>query len=227
VCTIGISQILGSLLLLFNRTRLLGTVVLMPVILNIIFIDYFYELNVGVLIHAIILFGGLIYLLMIDYTRLVDFFLVNVGRDLSYPVGNNFFKISGRLSIVVVPLLLIAMYESPNKHPELRGKYDVTALKLNGKLMPAPTCDSLLTVVYFDSGNDLVFEFNGLQRRMIGRYTLDESSGTITSEWHYPKSAVDKEFQGVLKRDGGRVEVSGLVAGDSILVVLDKKVSTK
>ena len=94
--TIAVSQIAGSMLLLFNRTRLLGAVVLFPVMLNIIFIDYFYDLDLGVLMHALILFAGLIYLLMMDYDRLVEFFLKHKSSDASVNTPNVFLKYIGR-----------------------------------------------------------------------------------------------------------------------------------
>ncbi len=42
IVTIGILQILGGTLLLFNKTKLLGVTILLPILLNIFLIDYFY-----------------------------------------------------------------------------------------------------------------------------------------------------------------------------------------
>jgi hypothetical protein len=74
VCIIGGIQILGSFLLLFNRTRLAGVFVLLPVILNIILLNACYHMEWGESIQAIELMIALCYLLFCEYRRLVEFF---------------------------------------------------------------------------------------------------------------------------------------------------------
>jgi hypothetical protein len=223
VCVIAGSQIIGSLLLVFNRTRLLGLIVLMPVLLNIIFIDYFYELNFGVLLHALIVWIGVVYLLLLDYDRLVEFFLKYTPDETSLRIRNTFLKNIGRFSILFVPLLLIAVNGSPNKHPGLRGKYAVAALKVNGKPIMAPTCqDSLLTLVYFDLANECVFEFKSQQKRMFGTYSLDDKHEQLMVSWHFPPAAKEKQFKGTFSQAGDTVALSGTIGNDTIQVSLRK-----
>ena len=222
-CTIAAAQILGSMLLLINQTRLLAVIMLLPVMLNIILIDYFYELDLGVLIHALIHLGALIYLLMLDYHRLIAFFIRHQVKDARIATSRPI-KLVGRLSVIVVPLLLIFIAGAPDKHPELTGKYTVTDLVVNGSRINAPTCsDSVLTLVYFDIGNDCVFEFNGQQRRMFGSYDLN-LDGAISTSWHYPPEAKSKGFTGKLwitRKD--EVELKGMIEGDSIRVRLQRQ----
>lgn len=221
VYTIAATQILGASLLLFNRTRLVSLVLLVPVMLNIVLIDVFYELERGVLVHALFLSAGLIYLLLLDYRKLVACFLDKDSTTFSMPWRNDLLKYAGRLSIIVIPLLLIMSLGPRDKHPGVTGKYTVTAS--GGDKLLAPKCDSVLTRVYFDFGNDCVFEFNGLDKRMFGTFNLDDRTGTLTTKWHYPKSASDKSFSGVLKRiDDDEVELSGVMNKDSIRVKLKK-----
>jgi hypothetical protein len=221
-CVIAGSQIIGSLLLVFNRTRLLGLIVLMPVLLNIIFIDYFYELDFGVLLHALILWIGVVYLLLLDYDRLVGFFLKYTPDETSFRIRNTFLKNTGRFSILFVPILLIAINGSPNKHPRLKGKYSVAAMKVNGKPMMATTCqDSLLTLVYFDLHNECVFEFNSQPRRMFGTYNLDDKHEQLTISWHFPPAAKEK-FQGTLTQADTTVVLNGTIGNDTIQVSLRK-----
>jgi hypothetical protein len=218
--TIGLSQIAGAMLLLFNRTRLLGIIVLIPIMLNIILIDYFYELNTGVLVHALILFAALIYLLLLDYQRLTVFFLKHhdeASLDSSHTV-----KYAGRLSVIVIPLLLIYKVGSPDSHPAITGKYSVSDMKINGKSRLATSCaDSLLTLVYFDIGNECLFEFNGQKRRFYGMYTWDEKDGNMFANWHFPMEAKEKPFKGILKKkNADELELSGMIQSDSMLVTL-------
>lgn len=221
--TIGLSQIAGSLLLVFNRTRLLGVIVLLPIILNIVLLDYFYGLEMGVLIHALTVMAGLLCLLALDYKRLVDFF-VKHRIDSSFQTNNRVMKYIGRLSIVFIPLLVIAAKPSPDKHPEVTGKYRVTEMNINGKTgLATSPCDSLLTVVYFDIANDCVFEFNGVNRRMYGSYALD-AEGRMQTQWHYPPAAKDKIFSGRLKKlANDEIELIGHVQQDSLRVKLTKQ----
>ncbi|RAW00739.1 hypothetical protein DQQ10_14265 [Pseudochryseolinea flava] len=222
-CVIALSQIAGSLLLLFNRTRLLGVVVLFPVMLNIILIDYFYELDPGVMLHALILFLGIVYLLALDYQRLVDFFLRFRSAETSLQMPRSV-KEAARLSVLIIPLFLIALFGSPDKHPTLTGKYAVKNMIVNGTEGIAQTCtDSLLTLVYFDIANECVFEFNGQKRRMYGTYALEETKGSMSTKWHYPPSAIDRQFQGVLQQLGkGEVQLTGTFKNDSVSIRLAK-----
>lgn len=221
--TIGASQIVGSMLLLFNRTRLLGAVFLLPVMLNIILIDYFYELDLGVLIHALILLAGLIYLLLLDYQRLVAFFIQYRGTDAVQV--NRVVKLAGRMSILVLPLLIIATYGSPDKHPGMTGKYAVTDLRINNVPKMTETCsDSLLTTVYFDIANDCVFKFNSLERRMFGSYDLQEGNGQIHITWYHPPNARGTSFDGVVKRNNEtEIELVGRFQNDSMRVKLQRQ----
>lgn len=130
---IGIFQIMGSVLLMFNRTRLFGAVFLMPMLLNIIIMDYFYELDLGVQIHAWILFAGIVYLIFLDYDRLSTFFFNHDSNITAVRMKSNVVKYVVRLSVVMLPILIIAIKPSPNQHPDLRGKYVVQDVSMSFK----------------------------------------------------------------------------------------------
>jgi hypothetical protein len=219
---IGISQIIGSSLLAFNRTRLLGSIFLLPILLNIIFIDYFYELDLGVQIHAWILFAGVVYLIFLDYDRLLTFFFKHNSDNTSVSQRNNVFKYIARLSIIAIPLLLVVIKKYPNNHPELRGKYHVIEVSINGKkVSPRNDADSVLTRVYFDIADECVFEFNGLRRRIFGTYHL-ENGKSITTKWHFPETMKAKPFKGSVTRTQDGVSLKGVIANDSIVAILKK-----
>ena len=57
VLFIGISQLIGGLLLLWDKTKLLGVAILIPILLNIIVVDIFFKISVGALFSAIFYFG--------------------------------------------------------------------------------------------------------------------------------------------------------------------------
>jgi len=60
---IALLQVLGSLLLFFRRTRLFAIFILLPVMLNIMLVDIFYQLNPSALFQSLVLTGGLVYIL--------------------------------------------------------------------------------------------------------------------------------------------------------------------
>ena len=70
---IAFLQVIGSLLLFFRRTRLFAIFILLPVMLNILLIDIFYQLNPGALLQSLVLTGGLVYLLSNYYQELTSF----------------------------------------------------------------------------------------------------------------------------------------------------------
>jgi hypothetical protein len=220
VVVIGILQIAGSFLLLFTRTRLLALMIILPVLLNIVLIDFFYSLAPGVLAHAIFILLSAIYLLLLDYDRLLLFFVKHDNMQSSFSAGKSL-KYVGRISILLLPILLIAINESPDKHPELNGKYSVKSMTIDGTPMMATSCaDSLLTLVYLDRANECVFEFNHQKRRLYGTYEMPATDQIIVS-WHFPRGK-DK-FIGTIHRVNNKLELSGTIAGDSLSVALEQE----
>lgn len=67
---IGISQILGGGLLLFNKTKLIGVSILVPILLNIIVVDFFFEISNGAMLSAILYFGMCCYILYYNKKQL-------------------------------------------------------------------------------------------------------------------------------------------------------------
>src|SRR4029078_9999284 len=107
-CIIALLQITGALLLLFHRTRLLGIFILLPVLANILLMDIFYEIGSSVVVHTSIMMAGLLYFLVIEFNRLKDFFL-NATNRLPQLHLSRYLKLIIRLSIIYIPILLIAM----------------------------------------------------------------------------------------------------------------------
>ena len=220
-CIIAGFQITGAMLLLFRRTRLVGVFVLLPVLANILLMDIFYQIGDSVVVHASIMMLGALYFLFIEFNRLKEFFFA--AKD-QLPALNlpKYFKMAIRLSVIYVPLLLIAMHGKPDKYPQLTGKYEVKQLKMNQQMLYRGSCaDSILTVVYFDIRNGCVFEFNTPQRRWNGTYTIE--SDHLEISWRSP---ADKPvFKGIMFPAGssGNLMLTGVLGKDSISIVLQKE----
>ncbi|MBO6792699.1 MAG: hypothetical protein JJ895_02220 [Balneolaceae bacterium] len=71
---IGGSQVIGSLLLLFERTKILGAAILVPILMNIIIVDYFYEISIGAMMSAISYFIAINFVLFYNRERIFEAF---------------------------------------------------------------------------------------------------------------------------------------------------------
>ena len=66
---IGLFEVIGALLILFNKTRILGAIVLTTILVNVILQDIFYSVNQGAL-QAAIIYQAIIFCII--YLRRVE-----------------------------------------------------------------------------------------------------------------------------------------------------------
>lgn len=213
--TIALTQISGSLMLLFRRTRLSGLVVLTPVLVNIILIDFFYHLHTWVLIHALVLMSAVSYLLYQYRQDLVDIFLRIAPDTIPWRIGW-----PGKLAVICIPAILLATYHFPDEHPAFTGKYRVDGLRVNGiPQKVTSTTDSILTTVYMDLNDEWVMDFNHYNNRHIGTY--DYKDGSIKVQWRYP-AEFDLQMEGTFapapEQNGFRF--NGVLGKDSLQMLL-------
>ncbi len=108
---IAIIQIGGAYLLLFRRTLLLGATILFSFMLNLTLINVFYQMNAGALLQSVILTIGILFLMLLDYDRLVAFFLKSKSSlpslTLTRPIKNGL-----RLSVILLSLLFTLYLKS-------------------------------------------------------------------------------------------------------------------
>ena len=69
---IGLSQIVGGGLLLFNKTKMIGVGILIPILLNIIVVDFFFEISAGAMLSAILYFLMCCYILYYNKKQLIE-----------------------------------------------------------------------------------------------------------------------------------------------------------
>ncbi len=68
---IGIGEILGAFMLLFNRTKLIGSFILITIMINVIVFDIFFLDKYGALASAILYFIMLLIILYINKTKIM------------------------------------------------------------------------------------------------------------------------------------------------------------
>ncbi len=193
---IALVQLLTAWLLLFARTRLLGAFLAIPLLGFIILMDFFYKLPWGVLLHGLILMTGVLYILVRDQKFIVQ----RLFSILPYPleISSKALEVFLRILLIALPGFLCLRLVSPDRHPELTGKYHVDQLFIDGKsFMIESSRDSLLSHVYFDLDNELVFRFNDYRRQWIGTY--EYQNGHFRIHWRYPDKTYPS-FEGNLKQ---------------------------
>ena len=101
----------------------MGVFILLPLLANILLMDIFYQIGYSVVVHASIMMAGILYFLVMEFNRLKEFFFAATNRlpELRF---SRYVKLTIRLSIIYIPLLLIAMHGKVDKYPALTGKYD-------------------------------------------------------------------------------------------------------
>jgi hypothetical protein len=204
ILAIGLIQIFGGVFLLFSRTRLIAVFILIPVLLNIILLDIFYEIEFGPLTLAITLFLGVMYFLLIEYDRLKTFFLHSTTKLPAIAFKSNAFKNLLRLAVVIVPMVVILTNKrlAPyvfNKTQLPKGRYEVKQLSIDDKIIDVTDCrDSIVTMVYLE--HDIVFQYHDVNKRLFGQYKYDDQAKQIKAVWHYPRERNDTLTATVTKK---------------------------
>lgn len=102
---IALIQISGGYLLLFRRTLLIGAIILFALLSNLTLINIFYQMNAGALVQSVVLTIGVLFLILLDYKKLVVFFLKTKSNLPSLNFNSVFVKNGIRLSAIVLSLL--------------------------------------------------------------------------------------------------------------------------
>lgn len=127
-------QIIGSVLLLFRRTLLLGVLVLLPVMLNIVLINVFYTIGPITLFTSILITCGLVNLFLQHKVDIIRFF--NQYKSTLPSLGNNFSRSIARVLCIVVPCLFVVYYNyDVHLSKKYFGKWNVEKMLRNGELV--------------------------------------------------------------------------------------------
>lgn len=102
---IALIQIIGGYLLLFRRTLLISSIILLSLLLNLTLINIFYQMNAGALLQSVLLTIGVFYLVLLDLKKVIDFFSKTKSNLNSIEVNGVFLKNILRLSAILLSLL--------------------------------------------------------------------------------------------------------------------------
>lgn len=102
---IAIIQIVGGYLLLFRKTLLLGAFILFSLLLNLTLINIFYQMNAGALMQSVLLTVGVLFLIVLEYKKVIDFFFKTKSNLPSINNNNLLLKNLLRISAIILSLL--------------------------------------------------------------------------------------------------------------------------
>lgn len=106
---IGGTQIIGALLLLFNRTKLIGVAILIPVLVNIIAVDYFFQISTGALLSAISYLTAMLLVVFVNRDHIKEALISLLPT--SEPDNSSFSIRMIRLAVSVGIMMLIIFLE--------------------------------------------------------------------------------------------------------------------
>jgi hypothetical protein len=187
---IGCLQLTGSTLLLFKRTRLLGVLILSPILANIIVTNITYSIGIGVTLMAFSLLLGCIIIILEDYEKIKQ--LIFPSKDKKEESKNKFNSLITAF-IIIIPLVLGFINYKPHTNPDIIGTYSVKGYSANGKIVDYQNCnDTLLTVIYFDENQDCIFKYgNDFDVLKVGKLKTTKYKKTLEVIWRYPKNYSD------------------------------------
>jgi len=107
---IGISQLIGAFCLLFSKTRLIGVIILIPILVNIIVFDIIFLDAYAALVNAIVYFLMLLGILYFHKEKIVEVF-----RILSTQKKKEKVVLKTRLKTIAIVICIIAIIFTINQ----------------------------------------------------------------------------------------------------------------
>jgi hypothetical protein len=224
VVSFALIEMIGAVLILFRKTRMLGIFMLIIITAGIVLIDFLYDVNKGVFIEACILLMGLLYIAFQDRKKIVDFFFNTSDAIRSYKFKNIILKNVIRFSALLLPFLFLYPNYKPAKHKALIGKYAVMKLYINGKNISLDiNSDTILSHVYFDLGEYFAFTYNHFNKTKVGKFSFDENTRLLLCSWIKPTPTTDTLFAKLsILSSVNTMMLNGKMGSDSIIMELLK-----
>ncbi len=184
---IALFQIGGSILLLYRRTTLLGVMILLPVMVNIVFINLFFSIAPGAFFNSVIFTLGLTFLLLLDINKLKAAFWDLMERLPPINMGGNWGKHGLRfLPIVAAFSLVLFLVRTNENETVLKGTWKVVNMARNGQMLQSDAWLADTTAynrIYFAGWYGCVFSPNPYRYRpaesLRGTYKFDSTKNTL------------------------------------------------
>jgi len=221
-------QIGGSILLLFRRTTLLGAAVLLPVMINIVLINFFYDINPGAFMNSVLFSLGLLYLLLMRRDELIQVFLRTGSNLPELRLGG--FRYLFRFLAVACAFGMIYYFTTLRPPAPLAGKWTIDRLVRNGDTIKGSawlTDSTAWTTVYVEEYGSLGLCPNPYvyddDRSSWARYTYNSTKRQLQLIFHRSKpEGHDTVVAAVSHFDGRHMQWQGVMGRDTMLFLLSK-----
>jgi hypothetical protein len=158
---LGLCQIGGAILLLFRRTTLLGVCVLLPVMINVVLINIFYDIGRAPFVNSLIITFALIYLFSLRWNEIKAVLFANAPSMRA--IKTDVFKSITKLLVIVAAFATIWYFISTEKASPFTGKWEVKEFIRNGKVIKDNDWlkDKIVwRNIYFEEGSKVAFSSN-------------------------------------------------------------------
>ncbi|MFN8345367.1 MAG: DoxX family protein [Spirosomataceae bacterium] len=216
---LGSMQVAGCLLLVFRRTRLLATFILLPIMINIDLIDHFYNISPLAYFNALHYTFLLIFLLLLDFEKLKETFF-SYRDSLSIHWKSTVLML---LRVLVIGGAFLHIYSLKSNFQEptaVNGVWKVEEIKKNNQPIAPnmPDQDSLWSKIYFEWRYGFLLKKNtdrfDDKKDLYGQYDVDEKkkiiklrfsksneSGSDSLGWNYQLKDSTLIIQGAYRKD--------------------------
>ncbi|WP_184549104.1 hypothetical protein [Mucilaginibacter sp. FT3.2] len=181
---LGLLQIGGSIMLLFRRTTLLGACILLPVMVNIVLLNIFYEISNGAFVNSLIFTAGLSYIIILRWADLKILLFQKV--DHLPPVKLGFLK--PIIKVMTIAFAFYSLYRLVVAEPPsaFEGKWKIYELTQNGKdntRRDWQTNPRAWHTIYIEQHGELNFSSNPFiferEQAWHGSYTYNAPNKTL------------------------------------------------
>jgi hypothetical protein len=209
---IALLQVLGGILLMFRRTTLLGTCLLLPLFANIILVDIFYRIDLGALLVALFIEAALLIILAPHVRELYDLFWVKQkpldpaksSRGIA-KVG----KYAARAVLILLPAIFtfwVANYNNRLPTP-VDGTWDV--VEVTPTLEPGAKVPS---VIFFEKNRAHLCVFKDRQGSYESHHFEVNPNQRTISIWQRWLQKGATLFDGRYEMSEGRLRLNGRYA---------------
>jgi len=223
---LGVAQIAAGILLIFRKTALLGSVLLLPIISNIVLVNLFYGIDPGALIVALLLFFGVLLIVAFHIEELLELFWRRQNRILpDKPASRRrtFAINTVRVLLIATPAIFtywVANHVKRRPTP-IDGTWEVVSVS------PANDADAApLATAFFERNRAFMCVF----KRRDGQYEehhfeVDAKNQTLTiwQEWLKKGNVV---FTGSYELSGDELKIRGRFANEApqeVILTLRKR----
>lgn len=220
---IGLAEVSAAILILFNRTRLIGLLIATGIYANIIIVDIEFQVSNAIL-HSIIEFV-IVLILLIPYLKdLKQFFWDMSGHIINQDnYGNRFFNLVLPISFIVIASITVSILT--NNHisskDKLIGAYNISELIVKeDTLQLGPGKFTKEPMLFFEFGNTCILTLN--DSTYYGNYLAKADSLTIELNKSFNNI---KSIQGILTRE--EKLISGTTDNGDLMIIKIDRVNRK